>query len=811
MKKISLVLLIIFCFAACGGGGDDGGNNESRMQEITLDETVTGKIDHAGDVDWYHVNLVERDRTLSVNLSGTRQNSPVDFMLTVYEKNASGEMVPIFGESAKEDVFQPADITIDVAITQPKHLYFAVRDFKDDDASDLIPYRLMATYSDETEENNSFEDAIELQVGSGQICNTDENIYPASDVDCFRFTIGGANPAGVYRIVAHYELTNSAPMPVNLGLELYNDGGQLVQAFKGQKPADNLYVLLSYLNDGTYYLVLADQGRNHESQYNYSVCIEPVTAEEAMENDVFADADRPTLEPDGGHISANLIGSLEYIQDEDWYVFDVPAATTGAFKIMSINFFHNFDQQVPAVLEGQVKPAGYRVRVLNSGQEVIHSFDQSVLLTESTIVELEVDAGADNYIVVKPIYHEQMLMALPYQFTVTVKDVSDPNESETPIVLQSGDVATGKIYKAGDVDTYQIDVVTNGSPKVLELFFNTSEASEVSYVLTAQWSGNTRMIRDANGAENGAACKSSFYLAQDETVALEVRDDQNNDGGDVEYSLRVNVLDPADSYTPPAVESGTTPHYFSESAERAADGSTSTEVTVIEFNNDLPHFKANTNLLRVGQLINNTWTSEWIAGFVDYDGDRDIFELNFDDVIPQGPDATWHFDIQVQIVAAAGPVEYSWTLFRDRAPANHVLVERTFWVIDPDTGEEVQDPDGDFEFNDEGEGIVASWADDSLASNAINETIPSGGDSFWIGNRWADSDFYISINDFDYTRIGGTEPPTLNQTPDNDWGNIYSSTLGVPFNLSAVAPYYFQVTVTYHADCASPDEGACAQ
>ncbi len=810
MKKICFVLLTAFCLAACGGGGDNGGDNQARMQEMTLDETVTGKIETTGDVDWYQINLVEYNRTLSVNLQGTRQNSPVDFMLTVYEQNDSGEMVPIFGESAKEDVHAPADITIHVAIDQPKHLYFAVRDFKDDDASDMIPYRLTATYSDETQDNNSFEDAIELQVGSGQVCDPDQTIFPATDVDCFRFTIGGANPAGVYRISAQYVLSNQTSMPVNLGLELYDGDGQLIQEFKGQKPGNLLYVLLPFLEEGTYFLVVADQGRNDESQYNYTVCIEPVDTAEAMQNDDIDTADSAALEPDGADISASLTGSLEYIQDEDWYAFDVPEATPGAFKIMSINFYHNFGPQVPEALESQVRPAGYRVSVLNSSQEVIHTFDQSVLSTESNIVELEVDAGADNYIVVKPIYHEQMLIAMPYQLTVTVKDVSDPNESETPIVLVPGVATTGKIYKAGDVDTYQIDVVTGGNPKVLEIFFNTAEASEVSYTVIAQWSGTTRMIRDTNGAENGAACKSSFYLTQDETVTLDVRDDQNNDGDDVEYTLFVNVLDiPGAGYTPPAIAPVSGPHYFGEIAENADSGAS--DITVIEFNNDLPEFKANTDLLRVDALDgSNQWQSGWIAGFVDYDGDRDIFKLSFDDVLPPGPDATWYFDIQVQVVAAAGPVEYSWTLFRDRPPTNQILVERTFWVTDPVTGEPVVDVDGEFEFNDDGEGIVASWADGSLAANPVNETVPSGGDRFWIGNRWAGSDFYISINEFNFMRIGGTDPAPLNQTPDNDWGNINSTALGQPFDLSSVPPYYFQVTVTYHADCASPTEGACA-
>jgi hypothetical protein len=195
------------------------------------------------------------------------------------------------------------------------------------------------------------------------------------------------------------------------------------------------------------------------------------------------------------------------------------------------------------------------------------------------------------------------------------------------------------------------------------------------------------------------------------------------------------------------------------------------------------------------------YQSPWIAGFVDYDGDRDLFELNFDDITEAtGAPENWYFDIQVQIQAAASPVEYSWTLFRDANP-NDVLVERTFW-LNPDN------ENGDFEFDPDGEGIVASWADGTTESDSVKETIPGGGDEFRIGHRWRDnsnSKFYFSINDFNYANLGvetsgdgETLIPIPNQTPDNDWGNTNSS----------VAPYRFQVTVTYHPDCSSPDECA---
>ena len=792
-------MLIVFCFAACGGGGDDSGNGEPQMRELTLDETVSGDIAEVGEVDWYHINIVDQERTLAINLSGTRQNSPVDFMITVYQQDQDGNMVPIFGQSAPEDAFAPADINIKIGINDPQHLYMAVRDFQDNEASDQIRYRLTATFADETVDNNTFEDAIELPVGSGQVCHEEETIFPATDVDCFTFTIGGANPAGVYRITAQYDLSDNTAMPVNLGLELYNGSGELVQQFNGQKPGDNLYVLLPYLADGTYYLVVADQGRNDESQYNYNICIEPVNAEEAMENDTSDPGvpDSPTMEPDGDDLSADVTGSLEYIQDEDWYIFNVTPAGAGEFKTLYINFFHNFGAQIPDELNSQVKPAGYRVSVLDSNLEVVHSFDHSVLATESTIVELGADAGNDNYIVVRPIFNDQMLIAMPYQIEVRLRSVSDDGEQTDPMDLTPPQTVTGKIYKAGDVDTYNVDIAGASTPKVFEVFFDTAEESEVSYVVYVMWDGNSRMLRDINGDDEGAHVKSSFYIDQDVAVTLQVRDDQNNDGDDVEYTLRVNELDIPGSLPGSHPVTGTV-QYFGEIAEQTA-ATDFTDVTVIEFNNDLPEFKANTDQLRVPAIADDaSWTSDWIAGYVDYAGDRDLFELNFDDAIPASPDADWYFDIQIRMVAEGGPVEYAWTLFRDRPVPNQILVERTFWVIDPETGEPAEDPDGDFQFNDDGEGIVACWADDDLGYAPIDTTVPSGGADFWVGDGWSGSDFYISINDFNYMRIQAEPESLVNQIPDNDWGNTNSLSLDSPHAPQAVLPYYFQVTITYH-------------
>lgn len=800
MKRICCLLLIVWGLAACGGGsGDSGSSDVSTMRSLQQDETVTGSVATVGEVDWYEFNAVEANRTLTVSCTSAYTNSPVDFMLTVYEKDANGNMVTVFGQSAPEDAYAAADIHINIRIQQPKHLYFAVRDFKDDEASDQIQYRIKVAYSDETVQNSTFANAIDLNPGAAQVCHT-ETIFPIGDVDCYRFNIANKN---VYRISAQFDISENTPMPVNLGFELYDDTGELVYQFKGQRPVDNSYVILASLDVGAYYMVVDDQGRNDQSQYVYSLCIAPETVDEHDANDAL---DNPETRAEGvdGYV---LDGNLEYFQDEDWYVLTVPPSSGTTSQNLRISL-HTAFSALPAELQSQTDPGSYRIEVQDATGRLLLSHDHPVSATAPYTVEIASGQAGAHYIMVKPVFSQQMLVALPYQLRVQVVPVDDPNESPDPIVLNpAGDTRVGKISKLGDIDDYAITVDTATGPKVLELHFDTSEQSAVAYNLHVMWGGRHYILKDTNGTDNGADLgahfKSSYYLPQTTgtgtSVQLQVSDDQSNDGADVNYTLNVGVLPVPNSVAAIAEETAVAGSavYFDEPGERADAGAT--DVTVIEYDNySQPEFKANTTLLRVNALDgSNQWQSAWIKGFADYDGDRDIFELNFDDVI--GSDSAWYFDIKVHMFAMGSDVEYSWALFRDHDPVNNVLLERTFWG-----GQDGQT----LQYDEDAEGVVAFWADSDLTSQVYDETVPTGTDRLWLGNEWRSSKFYISIQDFNKALTDKVWNNTLerwdpipNQIPDNDWGNINSS--------PAVRPYYFQVAVTYHPGCSSPTDSSC--
>jgi hypothetical protein len=97
-----------------------------------------------------------------------------------------------------------------------------------------------------------------------------------------------------------------------------------------------------------------------------------------------------------------------------------------------------------------------------------------------------------------------------------------------------------------------------------------------------------------------------------------------------------------------------------------------------------------------------------------------------------------------------------------------------------------------------------------FSTESINVTIPYGDQEFWHGNVWGRSNFYLSIQDYnravmetEWDDVLERNVPLPNQVPDNDWGSTNSS--------HSIAPYYLQVTVTYHSGCSYPDDPDCAE
>jgi hypothetical protein len=194
-----------------------------------------------------------------------------------------------------------------------------------------------------------------------------------------------------------------------------------------------------------------------------------------------------------------------------------------------------------------------------------------------------------------------------------------------------------------------------------------------------------------------------------------------------------------------------------------------------------PHFKANTTWLNFRNASatditmtpqtdgTTTITFPWISGYADYQGDRDLFQIDLGK-LGDGAETSWYYDVKIQLVVPApgSSVEYIWKMYLD-SNLNGIIMD------DPTS------PDG-----------YKACAGDTTpqTTGPLNIITPTGDETFWIGSEWgANANFYIGISDFNYLKLpeSGDDNPEI----DDDWG--YD------------APYYFTVTLTYHPGQAHPD------
>lgn len=826
MKKLCILFCLLFLgLSGCGSSGEEpSGESSSGIVALELESEAEGRISTKGEIDWYEYTAVEAGRTLKVYFQESDvTDSFMAFSITAYDVLDDGTLRPIIGWVASEDSVVMDDIVLNIPIEGRRRIRFAVREYMDDDFSDRLPYKLEIMYEGlaDSRDNSTFVNATEVGVGTdADLCAAD-SIDEVGMLNVHTFTI---TDAGVYRVSAAYDGTPS----VNLGMQLFDAEGNRLHQFSGARPNDSYYFFLTYLEAGQYYLSTYDQGRDDvDGGMGYHVCVAPVDAPEANANDSM---DNPeTLDVPVGDTGYLLDAALSYMEDEDWYLINIPDDTDTSSYNLRIEL-EPTDNAVLDALDSQHLKC--RVRVLDAAGTVLYDYETAVGAT-ATPVEIGRGQGNAHYVVVTPIF-DHLMEEIPYQAVLKVLEVSDPNEQEGCITLSTGVEYTGKIIKVGDTDQYCITPGIDTGAKILEVYFETDEGgSEVDYVVSVDYGQTHQVLRDkyknaTTRGEDALELRSSYFLNSDNinedgTVMLTVKDDQNNSGDNCEYHLRVNVVS-VQTALPAGIDlsgvGGDTPEFFSETEEFAiADNS----VTIVEYNSvNNPEFNVNTSDLVVdaGLVDGGSWTSPWLAGYVDYDGDRDLFELNLDNLINTlAEDASYYFDIQVQFYAPASSIDFFWALFRDgdhdgADGPNGQLLERTLFVNEELGASYEYDYLETRQYRENSEGIIAAWADmdfdNAVNGGVVNSTVPEPGtdQQFWIGDGWRGSKFYFSIQDFN--RIGldtewdpdggenneGAMVQIPNPELDNDWGYPPPNGTG--------APYFFQVSVTYHAGASYP-------
>jgi len=775
MKNAILLMMICLLCMSCADS-EDSQNDESQVQELVLKETAQGSISKAGEVDWYHYRVVQANAMLTIKCSSNTYRPDVTLLASVYTLNQDGERVRLYADHAHENSQLPADIKMNIYVDVPKDIFISVRDLMDDDWSDN-PYYLTIDLAESGDENGNFFLATAIGVNDPDSCG-DDTIGYIGDVDCFGFF---AAEAGIYDV--HMQFSPFAGgTDVELSIDLYDSEGALVSALNRTQRRN--YHMISYLDAGEYYLLVDDFGKDDfDTASSYSVCVSTVESDEIMANDIRPDAS--TMAYDSLTQTFSAEGSLDYIEDQDWFNLPLQDVVTAGFKILKIQF-DDLDPEVQFNYQLELEDEGQNIKLA-------HTFTGG-----SVAYTTQIRAGTgDHQLLIQPLAGQHLTQKAPYWISVQVLDIDDPAETlerydvdsgetligndsiNTALMLTpSADVDSGTIGKIsfrGDEDWYAVVIADASTPHILELFLDTaSRASLVEYCVSFIRDGVIKKLVDTNGADGGTDLKGSIYVpaVQDSgplTYYFKVSDYQGDDGdGQVPYTLRVNLLDIAGLPPEDSMLSTDPVTYFSETVEREQnDAETiyleissltqqtySADTSRLAFNGSAP--APETTITENGQT--RTIVFPWISGYVDYQGDMDFYAVDLGPWLENGValDSNWYYDIQVELHtdSRATDVEYVWKFYRD-VNANRILVDRA------------QDSDGFF----------ASAGDMDLALQPLEIITPeAGGETpFWVGDEWAGT-FYLSVSDFNFV---GSE------APDDDWGYEGS-------------PYYFRLTLTYH-------------
>ena len=785
MKRLCLLLVFWMGLAACSSQDEPSG---SGMTELSLSERSSGTIAEVGEVDWYHFNAIEANNVLQINCNGESYNPPVDFLVQVYERDPEGKLVRIWGDHAPEDSALAADIVMNIPITQPRDLYISVRDLMDDEASDQTRYWLALAYTHEAVDNDTFAQATPLGVDDPEGCVSDI-INTVGDVDCFGVEI---NTPGVYNIHSTFEVYDTTP--VRLNINVFDDNGDLV--YTARRVQETEYDWSLYLETGQYHIVVQDEGRDDaDASAPYTLCITSVGVDEAMLNDTPLTAQALSPDSESTVPTYTAEAALAYQQDQDWYAVDV--ADASGFQTLKLTFIDSVPDGIAA---------GFEIVIVDPQSEelLVHDHPNGA---NGYAVQVKVNPGR-NLVGIGSADGTTISEALDYELTIEVITVDDLAETDgdgndtmtTADTLIAPDASVeGKIGFRGDVDWYDITIPDSTDDLVLSIFLTAQDLSLVEYCVDISNGAPLATLSDTNGLDAPTQLKTSYFVpseSEDRHFYIRVGDCQGDDGDDVAYELRVKTDSVPATVAPHGTDTtiySSESDEFDQSASPDHDAAAFATAAAIQVECAIypqydPEFKANNQVLKVGELDgNNQWTSDWIAGFVDYQGDQDWYVLDIQPKHPLGDSnimipENWFYDIQIQFYSPGGDVEFTWKLYRDRVTANGIVVERT-----PGT-------DGLLNVDDR-DGIMAAWAMDLVTSPmVVTETTPAPGVDFWIGDAWQNDRFYLSISDFNYIFTDGRQ---LRTVPDDDWG--YDD-----------ARYYFQVTLTYHPDYSTPAEERAA-
>jgi len=781
--KLIIILASVVVSIGCS---DEKRSDQSGITNLEQNVTVSGTVSKVGEVDWYRMSVDKASSVMQLQLSSNTYRADVDLLATVYELDANGEKVRLYADHAPEDSQLPANVKINIGVSAPKDIYISVRDLMDDESSDN-KYYLSVDLSASNDGNDSLANAQNLQVDDQNSCHQDSISY-IGDIDSYTFNLA---QGGVFQLLTEFA-PFSGGTEVGLSIKLYDDSGNVIDTLsKGQGSTNTAsvvnYSLVQYLSAGTYYALVEDYGRDDfDTSSSFQICLNSVENDEANVNDLEATA---TVLTETSSNNFSLAGSLDYKGDEDWYLLSPSAQSSGDFQVLDISFDTSTNSAGNQLTNNMV----YQLDIRDAAGNIILSHNHNAG-SSAFQTQIKVEEG-DYYIHIMPSTELIYVSGVSdggasYSALIEVVDVEDSAENgdanntiDTPDVLaetstEASGWTVGKVAYRGDEDWYEVTTVTD-EYKVLELYLETDAATSVEYYMAVMRDSLEKSLVDTDGSDGATSLKTSILIEPTEsgdpvTYYIKVADYQADDGDSLNaYRIRANVLDIPTTIPVDSGVVGTVSYYGEIEEQTSASASpitlehnSSTEkqylvnATLLNFDGDTP----NPDITRVTEGDVTIFTFPWVAGYIDFEGDQDWFKVNLDTLRTGldngGQDTDWYYDIKVDMHVGnpGSSVEYVWKLYRDLGQ-NNILVDGATTT---------------------GDGFFASAGDTGIEPQGIDISTPDGDAPFWANQDWQGA-FYFSMSDFNYV---------ASMLPDDDWA----------YDL----PYYFQVTLVYHAGVSRP-------
>lgn len=805
MKKIVLLVSILLLAFGCSDNPDDGDLTETPIVELEVSPAggaitsrrAEGKISSLGEVDRYHLRLVETGRILQIKCASDTIRPDVDLLVHVLEEDNDGKLALIAGKHAPEDAIQPPELKLNIYVDRPKDLYVHVRDLRDDEYSNN-PYYLTAYYEAAPDGNGTFETAVSLTPGSAAY---DESIGNIGDVDCFSFSV---TQSGVYDAFVNFNPIDGSS--IRLSMDLYAPDGTLIEKrTQGNQNTTHMVHYLSATNPGeSYKLVVDDEGKDDfDAMSVYSVSINPLSAEEIVQNDT------PATAMDALPSSFNG-ASIDYYEDIDWYRLSV--SETGDIDVMDLGFNSEINMAYRLGLYVIHDDDLDTFNISAAAPVYSHDFNSVRDPEYHAVLKLDPLAEGENYYLsVQPQTGAAVNGLSPYDLSAEIQSIVDVDEPEnnsdsTPVDLSTTPSYSGKVAYRGDADWYKVTIdPLSSSDRILSVHLSVPSNTNVEYAVDIRRDIRTgedaayrfnKQLRHTSSDFRNVDLKTGFVVPgqaddpglgiMDATYYIKVYDFQNDDGEDAAYTLTWDIADIPGA--PAAITGVSSPVYNDEKQERNSGNTTDytgdVTLTYAEDSSNFLYPRGTSLSYRVNNIMmdlaagtavtsgdTTTITMPWVSGYVDYQGDEDWYGLDLSN--PLNPEDTmWYYEINVAMKAADNPVEYVWDYFPD---SNHD-----------------ENVDGgicaDFLYTS-CNGIANMGGETTLSSGDLDSTYPPAGvQAPWIGSR--DDQYawkglvYFRVRDFNFLRLD--EDGTVNPNADDDWG--YD------------APYFFRVMLTYHRD-----------